>query len=199
MEHPGLMQGLDISTQFRQVPRQYGEWQVYNSEGTDCPNESLVEVIGTCAGDGTAGKSYFKIAKPTQDSATAVLVAPWGVISHKVGTATMDDRFAGVVIAYDGADPAVGDTLGTQTGSWKAKVGNTGFIALAVNTTDKLAYCRAASAGGGGSASLTVVQATSDGAAGVIPVKVITMKADPAASPNFEQAATGSNVNYYKL
>lgn len=54
--------------------------------------------------------------------------------------------------------------------------------------------------GGGGSASLTVVQATSDGAAGVIPVKVITMKADPAASPNFEQA-TGdpSNVSYYKL
>ena len=54
--------------------------------------------------------------------------------------------------------------------------------------------------GSGGGGSLSIVQATADGASGVVPVKAITLKANVAASPNFEQA-TGdpTNVNYFKL
>jgi len=51
-----------------------------------------------------------------------------------------------------------------------------------------------------GGAGVSVVQATADGANGVVPVKGIVLKADVSASPNFSQV-TGNpnNVSYFKL
>ena len=53
--------------------------------------------------------------------------------------------------------------------------------------------------GGGGEGPAEIVQATADGAAGVIATKVMTMKADPSLSPNFTLADDAVNLNYFKL
>jgi hypothetical protein len=53
--------------------------------------------------------------------------------------------------------------------------------------------------GGGGTASLEIVQAVADGSAGVVSTKVMTLKADVSLSPNFTLAATAANANYFKL
>lgn len=53
--------------------------------------------------------------------------------------------------------------------------------------------------GGGGAVSLDIVQAVADGSAGVVSTKVMTLKADVSASPNFTLAASAANANYFKL
>lgn len=199
-EHPGLAQGLNVSEQLGQVPRQYGEWLVYNSDAAALKPGYLVEVVGTCKGDGTAGAAYFKVAKPSANNVTAVLVIPFGIQPGKVGVGTMDDRYAGLPVLYSGSTPAIGSTLGTASGSFLAAPGGTGFVVMSVDAANSRAFCRAASAGGGGgSASLQIVQAVANGSAGVVSTKVMTLKADVSASPNFTLATTAANANYFKL
>jgi hypothetical protein len=47
--------------------------------------------------------------------------------------------------------------------------------------------------------ALTVVQATADGSAGLVTAKSITLKTDPALSPNFIQDTTTQTLKYFKL
>jgi len=52
--------------------------------------------------------------------------------------------------------------------------------------------------GGGGGTSLQFVQTTGVGVDGVVPVKNISMKTDPALSPNYELTGSEYSINYFK-
>ena len=59
-----------------------------------------------------------------------------------------------------------------------------------------LVYVRPFGATGG---TLDIVQAVADGTLGAIPAKLLTLKADLSASPNYTLAASATTLGYFKL
>jgi hypothetical protein len=108
-----------------------------------------------------------------------------------------------VLAALDASSdaPTLGCSVGTVTGSWGLKVGNTGFTVVGISTASApwVVYVRPAGGGGGGGASFDVVQAVADGSAGLVSAKVMTLKADVGATPNYTLAANAVTLKYFKI
>lgn len=150
MFHPDLFQDFDFSTMQRSEPSRPGEWFIFNASGEDIPPHSLGEVVGICDydGTGTVGPLY-KVVKPTDDSLKQIIVIEQPLATDKIGTGTVDSGMNGLIVAYDeedgNGDPSPGDTLGSQSGSWRGKVGHEGLVIMAIDNSvgvmGKRAFC----------------------------------------------------------
>lgn len=178
-----------------------GAFVIKNTSGEEIPQFSVCQ-ISTMKIHATTGSRTFEVVKPTANSAGHVVF----IEGHKIPSAsedqviypkaTIDATYGGIPVTYSGTKPAVGDEVGAKSGSWTVEAGFTGFVVLGVDEAKKLVYVRP-SGGGGGSARL--VQATSYGANGLVPVKSIAMLPDEAATPNFVQTGNAFNLRYLRV
>lgn len=150
-----------------------------------------------------------KVRRPTTDSipAPACVVFPGSKIAHsataRVEAADFSRDSKPVLVTLDTSSsaPAIGNTVGTMAGSWGMKVGNFGFVVVGIahNSSPYVVYVRPAGAGGGGGlASLLIVQATANGSSGSISAKTMTLKSDVTLSPNYTLAANAVTYSYFK-
>ena len=197
----------DISVNHGQAQRG-GAFIIKNASGAEIPGYSACQ-ISNMAIDVDTGNRVFEVIKPSTDSAGHVLF----IGGHKIpatltGTtyslpkASLDFMYGGIAVRYSGSPPAIGDEVGTASGSWTVVAGNTGFTVLGVDAVNLLVYVRP-SGGGGSAVAFDVVQAieaAGTGAnAGTIGVKSIVLKSDLTASPNFVQTGSRKVVGYYSL
>jgi len=156
-------------------------------------------------------KRMYSVRRPASDSIQPALcvIFPGAMLESNaalpvaVAAFEKDSRPVLASVRSDSDAPAIGSNLGTVAGQWGLKVGNTGFVCVGISIDEgaggrRFVYVRP-SGGGGGGTTLTLVQATDSGANGVVPVKVIQLKADPSLSPNFEQTGDAFNINYFKV
>jgi hypothetical protein len=146
---------------------------------------------------------FHRVKRPDADSASAgiCVIMPGAYVQRgQIFQAALSPK-RWVIAAYDGTAPAIGGSLGTQKDSFTLKVGNTGFICGGiVNSSKQLCLVRATpGGGGGGSTNLILVQAAANGSGGVVSTKVMTLKTNPAASPNFTLATAADNLYYLHL
>jgi len=196
MQHPGLEQDIAYSTYQRQEPRRSGEWLCYNASGEDIPPNSIAEVTGTCAADGSGTSGpFYKLEKPSDDSLGQVVIVESGIPDGKVGWATNQDTNGGLVIKYAGTAPAIGDSLGATSGGWEGTAGNSGFVVFEVDTERSLAFCGRAGGGGGSACPVKLVQVQL-AHSGVASVKDIELKADLSDIPNYTTPGDAYDVPY---
>lgn len=171
------------------------QFDVYNDSGEAIPAYSPMLITERVAK--TTGGFYLKVGKPTADSQHQVVFnGGWVLPYQKFSKGTLEFTRSGICAGYNGTAPTIGSNVGTQTGSWKMKSGNLGWLVLAVDTARSLVYIRPS---GGGGSTLSVVQAVADGSNGSVSVKTVVHKVDLSASPNFYQSGDATTVNYFKI
>jgi hypothetical protein len=144
------------------------------------------------------GKYCWTIIKPSADNLQNIVFNEGHPLPDQAfGYGTLDYLNGGIVAAYDGTAPGVGDSIGCASGAWTMKSGNTGFTALFADDTNKI--CGIQPAGGGGGAGMSIVQAVSGGVDSLVSVKSIALLANPAAHPNFEQVGDSMSVRYLQI
>lgn len=102
------------------------QFDIWNDTDDPLPAGGLCQWAG-----GVTDAGAVKVVKPTAASAANLIVCgPHGIAPRSAGLGTFAPA---VVVAFDptAGAPAVGDTLGSQVGSWLAKKGNTGFVCYA--------------------------------------------------------------------
>ena len=143
---------------------------------------------------------FFKADLPTvADHTERFALVIGGVTSNanEVASCAIGGIYPCQVDVTDEAHEFAGIKDGVVTELLSGSTGPAQILWKAAGTGTKWAIIKFPIGGGG---TFSVVQAIADGAAGVVPVKTITLKANVAASPNFEQAAGDPvNVNYFKL
>jgi hypothetical protein len=158
-----------------------------------------------------ANTGIYTVQRPSADSQPwqicALMPSQYDRSTTRTAAVAMfagDNRPVLAAITDDSDAPAIGSTLGTVSGSWKLKVGNTGYICAGVAADAgkgsggrRIVYVRP-SGGGSGGGSFSVVQATADGASGTIMAKAIAFLTDPAARPNFEQTGDALTLRYFR-
>lgn len=120
------------------------QFDVFNDTDDPLPAGGLCQWAG-----GVTSAGAVKVVKPAADSAANLIVCgPHGIAPRAAGLGTFAPA---VVVAFDptGGTPAVGDTLGSQAGSFLAKKGNTGFVCYG-GASGPWALCARDSRGGGG-------------------------------------------------
>jgi len=141
------------------------------------------------------GMEVLDIRKPTADSIPASrIVFPIDVIyaAPKYQYGCVHEGMDLMLVSYEGADPVKDDVMGVVSGSCNMKKDNTGFVAVAVDTTNKKVWVRPQSGGGGGPVNIQLVQVTRLGPTGSVGtgstayVKPIQLLPDTSQVPNFE-------------
>jgi hypothetical protein len=195
---PDLFSGQDSTTFGGGIPtRRQNRFWIYNSSGEEIPSYAPMELstqnVTICGG------YCWNVIKPTGDSLQNIVFNEGHPLPiDRFGYGTLDYLNGGILAAYDGTAPAVGDSIGTASGTWKMKVDNTGFTALNADDTNKVCAIQPAGGGGGGG-TIAVVQTVSGGMNGYVNVKAIQLKANPLLRPNFEQIGDATPVRYFAL
>jgi len=164
--------------------------QLYNAGSIQIEPYAPMETIGK---NGTLAE--IAIRAPSAASMSQLLINGPSPIPAGSSAAIPDNWPRWVAISGD--DPSPGDDIGCVASAAYMQGGNTGFLCLVMDADANIALCRPA--GGGGSATMDIIQAVSDGASGSISTKALTLKADLSLSPNYTQSSGTTICSYFKL
>ena len=105
------------------------EW-AYNSTGYELFDGYIVAVT-----DFDPTDNRYTIARPTADNMPNIAVVKSSYCANS-STARVELQFSGVTsLYYSGTAPTVANTLGSQSGSFYAKIGSTGFAPVETGAT----------------------------------------------------------------
>jgi len=136
---------------------------------------------------------YLLVDRPSDDSIPAPrILFPIGAVGTASGNPYGFARLgtAPIWVDYTGDEPAIGDDMGTVADEFTFQLGNTGFMCVGVDADNDKALIVANS---GGTASITLAQATGSGTDGSIVVKNLQLV---DGVPNFEQTGDSYIINY---
>lgn len=124
---------------------------VLNESGETIPGFAVMQISGWESDRN--GRDYIKVKKPDGDGTMFLLNSPFPIENDKIGRANESGRVYGLYDSGDGT-PAVDESWGPESGSWKLKKDNSGFFIIGdhkgTGDNARVRVKLAASAGGGG-------------------------------------------------